>query len=104
MKTVAELASKVAEYFNTCITEGEYENFKEMKQNYDWDAYDIRCEIMTCIRDYCNEDYKTWQNANPDKSPWEHSGVDYYNDGTVTGDDGEFTYGQFKKLVMKEVA
>lgn len=47
-----------ADYFNGCVKENDFENFKELKSSYDWEAEDIRSEIYSTINSFLNDIYK----------------------------------------------
>lgn len=56
-----EVVKKVAEYFQECMEEGEFETFEEMKDCYWWDSNDIKNEVEAVIADYdwCLTDDRT---------------------------------------------
>ena len=47
-----------ADYFNGCVEENNFETFRELKSNYDWEAEDIRSEIYSTINSFLNDLYK----------------------------------------------
>lgn len=93
MTTVKELAKMIANEFNNDVEEGGFENFKEMKRTYDWDAQQIKDEIYYMItRKY--EDL-TGITMMDDYS--------IYNAKNWDDEDVECSYRKFKKMVFAEV-
>ena len=52
--TVKQAAAYVAEQFNKDVKENGFEDFKEMKTTYWWDAKDIRAEIDYMVTHDCD--------------------------------------------------
>ena len=88
--TIKEVAKKIAEDFNNAVIEDGFENFKEMKRCYDWDATDIRNEIDAMLSCY-------------------KVGIMMLDDGTIVNvldvfdPEYEISYGKFKKMIFENV-
>ena len=96
---IKEIAKVVANTFNEYIKEDGLENFKELRNNNDWDASDIKSEIESIVTIYLNKEYDNGNNI----------GIMMMDDCSMINDkdkadpDRYCTYGQFKKMVMAEV-
>lgn len=49
--TTFDMLQVCADYFNNAVEEDGFDNFKEMKQSFDWDANDIREEIRALVEE-----------------------------------------------------
>lgn len=87
--TFTTLASKIAEDFNRSVVEEGFENFKEMKNSYDWEPEDIRTEIEYMVKEYGENDHFAMM-----------------DDGSLiqfTNDWPTMSYREFKKMVFAQV-
>lgn len=55
--TILELVEKIRTEFVEDIKNGEFDNFKDMQNCYDWTAQDIRGEISYMAQEYVNNEY-----------------------------------------------
>ena len=101
---VEELIVAIAAYFNKCVEDSCADNFKELKELYDWTPDDIREEIVCCLRDFSNTAYSEWQAANPDADPFNYlDKFDYGDDGSVWDSEVSYSYRELKKRIMQKV-
>lgn len=92
---VNEMAEVIAKQFNDEACVAECDTFKEMKSLYDWDANDIKNEIMYRANAYMNYMY---DEGHP-------TYLVMLDDGSVEDmrTNKYYTYGQFKKMVFAGV-
>lgn len=99
--TINELAKKIAEDFNESIRSNGFEDFKEMRRSYDWDAKDIRDEIQWTANDIINGEYD--YHVRKFGTHLGFDGVVILDDCSVCHGREELTYGQFKKMIFANV-
>ncbi len=101
--TFKVLTQLVSDEFNRAVKEGGFDNFKEMKRCYDWEASDIRGEVDYIVTDLLNKEYDTYVEKNGSNAGY--ISIVQYDDGTLYDmvNNEEMTYGQFKKAVFANV-
>jgi hypothetical protein len=85
-----------ADYFNDCIKENGFEDFKEMKESYSWDSDDIRAEVDSVITSYLNKLY--FDGVEFDASCHDDTSITIHENGWI-----EMSYRELKKEIFKLV-
>lgn len=93
--TIIELAEKIRNDFINDIKEDGFENFKEMRECYDWTPKDIRDEIEYLETKYVNEEFDETGETNI----WVHD--DASLESHINGKWEEVSYREIKKMVLK---
>ena len=87
--TVQDLAKYVADYFNESIEDWEFDGFQEMVDCYDWSSSDIKEEIYYTLKEI------------RDRHIYDTSNWDFFDDCSVEVDGVDYSYRQFKRIMMQ---